>query len=148
MSAENPTTILSSFLVATDAWAQAVESRVAIKLTQRTWQGISGIERTVKGRVFASWFTDGAKEPAPENTVVLSYSDDGGKTFTLPEAIALPSSDGTRVFDPTLWIDPKGRLWFVFNRGNKEIPKHEVWARICDDPDATKPVFDTEFRVG
>ena len=139
---------LALFLVVTDAMAQAADSRVAIDLTQRTWQGIPGIERTAKGRVFASWFTGGPKEPAPDNTVVLSYRDDDGKTFTPPEAIALPSSDGTRVFDPTLWIDPKGRLWYVFNRGNKEIPKHDVWACICDDPDAPKPVFGAEFRVG
>ena len=62
--------------------------------------------------------------------------------------MALPLSDGTRTFDPTLWIDPKGRLWYIFNRGNKDIPKHDVWARICDDPDAKTPVFGTEFRVG
>ena len=85
---------------------------ITIDLTKRTWQGIPGLERTAKGRVFASWFTGGPKEPSPDNTVVLSRSDDGGKTFTAPEAMALPMSDGTRCFDPTLWIDPKGRLWY------------------------------------
>ncbi|NBV86265.1 MAG: exo-alpha-sialidase, partial [Verrucomicrobia bacterium] len=121
---------------------------ITIDLAKRTWQGIPGLERTSKGRVFASWFTGGPKEPAPDNTVVLSYSDDGGKTFTAPEAMAFPLSDGTRTFDPTLWIDPKGRLWYIFNRGNKDLSKHDVWARTCDDPDATTPVFGAEFRVG
>ena len=119
-----------------------------IDLAERIWQGIPGIERSAKGRVFASWFTGGLKEPSPENTVLLSYSDDAGKSFTLPEAMALPLSDGTRCYDPCLWIDPKGRLWYLFNRGNKDIPKHDVCARICDDPDATPPVFGAEFRVG
>ena len=113
----------------------------------RTWQGIPGLERTAKGRVFASWFTGGPKEPAPENTVLLCYSDDQAKTFTEPQAMGLPK-DGTRCFDPTLWIDPKGRLWYVFNRGNKDTAQHDVWARICDDPDGTPPVFGAEFRVG
>jgi len=121
---------------------------ITIDLSKRTWQGIPGLERTAKGRVFATWFTGGLKEPSPDNTVVLSRSDDGGKTFTPPEAMGLPLSDGTRTFDPTLWIDPKGRLWYIFNRGNKEIAKHDVWARICNDPDATPPVFGAEFRVG
>lgn len=121
---------------------------ITIDLAKRTWQGIPGLERTAKGRVFATWFTGGPKEPSPDNTVLLSYSDDAGKTFTPPEAIALPTSDGTRTFDPTLWIDPKGRLWYLFNRGNKDIPKHDVWARICDDPDAPTPIFGAEFRVG
>ena len=113
----------------------------------RTWQGIPGLERTAKGRVFASWFTGGPKEPAPENTVLLCYSDDQVKTFTKPQAMGLPK-DGTRCYDPTVWIDPKGRLWYVFNRGNKDTAQHDVWARICDEPDAKTPVFSAEFRVG
>ncbi|MBX7207710.1 MAG: glycoside hydrolase [Verrucomicrobiaceae bacterium] len=121
---------------------------ITIDLTKRTWQGIPGLEWTAKGRLFASWFTGGPKEPSPDNTVVLSRSDDGGKTFSAPEAMALPMSDGTRCFDPTLWIDPKGRLWYIFNRGNKETAKHDVWARICDDPDASPPVWGAEFRLG
>ena len=56
--------------------------------------------------------------------------------------------DGARCFDPCLWIDPKGRLWYVFNRGNKDTAKHDVWARICEEPDAKTPVFGAEFRVG
>jgi predicted neuraminidase len=121
---------------------------VAIDLTNRTWQGIPGIERTPQGRVFVSWFTGGPREPSPDNTVVLSRSDDGGKTFSAPVAMTLPGSDGTRCFDPTLWIDPRGRLWYIFNRGNKDTAKHDVWARICDDPDTTVPVWGPEFRVG
>lgn len=112
-----------------------------------TWQGIPGLERTAKGRVFSSWFTGGPKEPSPENIVLLCYSDDQAKTFTQPQVMAEPRS-GTRCFDPTLWIDPKGRLWYVFNRGNKDSAVHDVHARICDDPDATPPVFGAEFRVG
>ena len=121
---------------------------VTIDLAKRTWQGIPGLERTAKGRVFVSWFTGGTKEPEPENTVLLSHSDDGGKTFSAPQAMGLPLNDGTRCFDPTLWIDPKSRLWYIFNRGNKDAAKHDVWARICDDPDASPPVWGAEFRVG
>jgi predicted neuraminidase len=141
--AQSPNTN-SSVPVATLATAEPI----TIDLAKRTWQGIPGLERTEKGRVYSCWFTGGPKEPSPDNTVLLSYSDDAGKTFTPPEAIALPTSDGTRTFDPTLWIDPKGRLWYIFNRGNKDIPRHDVWARVCDDPDATPPVFGAEFRVG
>lgn len=139
--------LLLAMLVMPLALLHAAEP-VIVDLNQRTWQGIPGLERTAKGRVFVCWFTGGPKEPSPDNTVVLTYSDDAGKTFTPPEAMGLPTNDGTRCFDPTLWIDPKGRLWYIFNRGNKDIPKHDVWARICDDPDAPKPVFGPEFRVG
>ena len=140
-------TILAALLLAPLTALHAADP-VTIDLSKRTWQGIPGIERTAKGRVFASWFTGGPKEPSPDNTVVLSRSDDGGKTFNAPEAMALPQSDGTRCFDPTLWIDPQGRLWYIFNRGNKDTAKHDVWARICDDPDASTPVWGAELRVG
>ncbi len=130
------------FLVAT--WACAAEPFAE---RRQTWQGIPGLERTAKGRVFSSWFTGGPREPSPENIVLLCYSNDQAKTFTQPQVMAEPKG-GTRCFDPTLWIDPKGRLWYIFNRGNQDTAVHDVHARICDDPDATPPVFGPEFRVG
>ncbi len=130
------------FLVATCACAAEPFAE-----RRQTWQGIPGLERTAKGRVFSSWFTGGPKEPSPENIVLLCYSNDQAKTFTQPQVMAEPKG-GTRCFDPTLWIDPKGRLWYIFNRGNKDSTMHDVHARICDDPDATPPVFGAEFRVG
>lgn len=153
-------TLLAGFLLllaATSAVAQqaAAQSPAGTPSTAtrefevplRTWQGIPGLERTPKGRVFVSWFTGGPKEPAPENTVLLCYSDDGGATFTPPQGMAGPQG-GSRAFDPTLWIDPLGRLWYIFNRGNKDAAVHDVHARICEDPEATPPVFGAEFRVG
>lgn len=121
---------------------------VSVDLSGRTWQGIPGVERTAKGRVFSSWFTGGTHEPQPENTVVLSHSDDGGKTFSAPAPIALPLKDGTRCYDPCLWIDPKGRLWYLFNRSVKDSTRHGVYARICAQPDATPLIWGSEFRVG
>ena len=70
-------------------------TQITDTIANRSWQGIPGLERTARGRVFASWFTGGPKEPAPENTVLLSWSDDGAKTFTLPQAMGEPK-DGTR----------------------------------------------------
>ena len=121
---------------------------VAIDLAKRTWQGIPGLERTPKGRVFVSWFTGGTHEPKPENTVVLSQSDDGGRTFSSPQPMALPLDDGTRCYDPCLWIDPRGRLWYLFNRSVKDSTRHGVYARVCDAPDASPPLWGAEFRIG
>ncbi len=124
--------------------AFSVEQPSSLK---RTWQGIPGLEWTPKGRLFVSWFSGGLKEPAPENTVYLCHSDDQGKTFTEPTPMAGPTMAG-RAFDPTLWRDPGGRLWYIFNRGNKDTAQHGVYARTCADPDATTPVWSAEFRVG
>jgi len=94
-----------------------------------------------------SWFTGGPKEPDPENTVVLCHSDDGGKTFSQPEKMAVPGNNGTRCYDPCLWIDPKGRLWYFFNRSREKSVVHGVCARICDCPDAPSPVWSEEFQI-
>jgi hypothetical protein len=71
-------------------------------LKPRIWQGIPGIEKTAKGRLFVTWFSGGAKEPEPENTIYLCTSDDGGKTFTEPAAFVLPTSQA-RAFDDGTW---------------------------------------------
>ncbi len=129
------------------ASVSATEPVANADFEHRVWQGIPGIEKTAKGRLFASWFTGGPKEPSPENTVYLCYSDDQGRSFTRPEPMALPK-EGGRTFDPALWIDPSGKLWYIFNRGNKDKAEHGVYARTCADPDAKPPVWSDEFRVG
>ncbi len=111
------------------------------------WAGIPGIEVTSSGRIFIVWFSGGEKEPMPENTIYLCMSDDGGEIFERSCVMAGPQN-GSRAFDPTLWIDPSGRLWLIFNRGNKETAEHGVYARICMEPDAALPVWGEEFRVG
>ncbi|MFN9266531.1 MAG: sialidase family protein [Acidobacteriota bacterium] len=113
----------------------------------RTWQGIPGLEVTPKGRVFVSWYSGGPKEPSLENTVYLTHSDDRGQSFAPPTPMAGPRT-GARAFDPTLWRDPRGRLWYIFNRGNKTKAEHGVYARLCAKPDAPSPVWTDEFRLG
>ena len=93
------TLALTTALLLTPLAALHAAEPVTIDLAKRTWQGIPGLERTAHGRVFVSWFTGGPKEPAPDNTAVLSFSDDGGKTFSPPQAMALPLNDGTRCYE-------------------------------------------------
>ncbi len=113
----------------------------------RTWQGIPGLERTSNGRLYVSWFSGGRQEPAVENTVYLKRSDDGGRTFSQPQPMAGPLH-GSRCYDPTLWLDPTGRLWLIFNRSNRETAEHGVYARLCDAPESPEPVWTPEFRLG
>ena len=124
------------------------DKELADMVANRTWQGIPGLERTSEGRLFFTWFTGGTREPEPENMVLLCYSDDNGKTHSPLQIIGAPTKDGTRAYDPTPWIDPKGRLWYIYSRSNLTTKEHGVYARICNTPDAAEPVFGPEFRVG
>lgn len=108
----------------------------------RIWQGIPGIERTRGGRLFAAFYSGGTKEELG-NYCVLTYSDDDGETWLDPAAVADAGKDA-RCFDPCLWIDPLGRLWFFWS----VMPDHAVWAAVCDTPDRTPLQFCEPFIVG
>ncbi len=94
------------------------------------WLGIPAIERTRRGRLFVSWYT-GADTVDFGNYAPLIFSDDGGAHWSPVVAAAWFGPDA-RAYDECLWIDPLGRLWFIYSRQ----PDHAVWASVCDDPDA------------
>ena len=106
----------------------------------RLWQGIPGIEVTAKGRIFSTFYSGGTKEDV-NNFVVLLKSDDG---MNFGEPIAAAFKEGFRCYDPCLWIDPLGRLWFIWSCA----PEHGVYATICDAPDEEDLVWSEIFKLG
>ncbi len=106
----------------------------------RLWQGIPGIEVTPKGRVFSTFYSGGTKEEV-NNFAVLVCSEDG---ISFGEPIAAVFKEGYRCYDPCLWIDPLGRLWFIWACA----PDHAVYAVICDDPDADELCWGEEIKLG
>ena len=97
----------------------------------RAWQGIPTIERAANGRLWASFYTGGPKEPDPDNVILLTTSDDDGVTWAEPwEVVAAPGA--TRVYDPCLWHDPAGRLWLFYNRGDLTTGDFSVWAIVAE----------------
>jgi len=135
----------------------APQSRHAV--ANRPFQGIPGIEITASGKLFATWYTcpahdeygqhsDGAYE-GPHNYVVLSESVDGGKTWT--ETQVVDPAGHVRAYDPTLWLDPLGRLWWFwaqcYSRQDENIfdGRAGVWACIADDPE--RPVWSAPRRI-
>ena len=109
---------------------------------KRMWQGIPGIERTEKGRLFAAWYSGGVTEQYG-NFVVLVKSDDDGKNWTEPIAVAY-NGENSRCYDPCVWIDPIGRLWLIW----AVMPEYGVYASICDDPDASELTFGEVRKIG
>ena len=105
----------------------------------RLWQGIPSIEVTVGGRMFLTYYSGGTKEEIG-NFCILAKSDDG-EHF---EDIAITYLDDHRCYDPCLWIDPLGRLWFTWG----VAPNHAVWASVCKDPDADELVWSEPRVIG
>lgn len=109
--------------------------------SHRVWQGIPGIARTKNGRTFISFYSGGVKETYGNFAVLLKSDTD----TDFGEPIAAVKKEGNfRCFDPVLWIDPLDRLWFIWN----VMPGEEVYATICDEPDAEELVWSEEFYIG
>ena len=104
------------------------------------WLGIPSIEVTKKGRVFITFYSGGTKEQIG-NYVILIKADDG---VHFSEPVAAAYEEGHRCFDPCLWMDPLGRLWFTWAR----YPDDGVFGVVCDDPDAEELVWSEERLLG
>lgn len=113
----------------------------AFAAAHRVWQGIPGIERTKGGRTFVSFYSGGTKETYGNFAVVICAASNA--EFSEP-VVAAKKNGSFRCFDPVLWMDPLDRLWFIWN----VMPGEQVFASICDDPDADTLIWGKEFEIG
>ncbi len=117
----------------------------------RGYQGIPGIERAPGGRLWATWYS-GGKTEGPENFVLLVTSADNGATWSEPVAVIDPPGN-VRAYDPVLWRDPLGRLWWFwaqsYSPGDNLIHdgRAGVWGVYTEDPSAEHPVFSAPVRI-
>jgi predicted neuraminidase len=102
---------------------------------KRLWQGIPGIERARSGRLIASWYSGGDNE-GPDNYLILATSEDDGHSWSEPIAVVDPPGR-VRAFDPVLWHDPQGRLWWFWSQSYELFDgRAGVWASRCADSSA------------
>lgn len=121
---------------------QEAKELLRYRKEQRIWQGIPGIERTTGGRLFITWYSGGITEQLG-NYCILAESHDDGASFSEPIAI-IENGDASRCFDPCLWLDPKGRLWWSC----AVAPENIVIAYRTDCPDADQLVWEGPFTLG
>lgn len=117
----------------------------------RRFEGIPGIEITAAGRLWATWYSGGPDE-GPENYVLLVTSGDQGVTWSSPKAIVDPPGD-TRAFDPGLWVDPLGKLWWFWSEcvANSDSAVFDgragVWVTCCENSDEEDPKWSSPRRI-
>ena len=111
----------------------------------RLWQGIPSLERTNKGRLFASYGSGNECEPRLDNYVAYAVNDgDGWKEFCVA---VHPCKHDSRVFDASLWIDPLGRLWLFWSQScEREDGYMGVWFVRIDDPDLPLDKIESELN--
>ena len=112
----------------------------------RNWQGVTTMERSKGGRLFAGWVTGGNGEPQRDNYIVIVYSDDNGKTW---KDLWWANGDyyNYTLNDPQFWVDPDGVLWIFYcqHMYGKFDGQSPTWAIKILNPDAenlehTEPV--------
>ena len=114
------------------------------KYTQRKWQGIPSIDVTLGGRLFVTFYSGGDGEELG-NFCVLIKSDDGGQSWSAPVAAADVGSE-FRCYDPCVWVDPLGRLWFIWSVMPGAL--YGAYAAVCEDPDSETLTFGEPFKIG
>ena len=113
----------------------------------RLFQGIPGIERAPKGRLWATWYAGGRWE-GPENYVLLVTSENNGRTWSKPKLVIDPPGY-IRAFDPCLWVDPEGRMWLFWAQGAVQFDgRSGVWEIHTDNPDSPNPEWSAPRRLG
>ncbi|HPJ99231.1 MAG TPA: exo-alpha-sialidase [Candidatus Hydrogenedentes bacterium] len=112
----------------------------------RLFQGIPGIERAPNGRLWATWYAGGDNE-GPLNYCALATSGDDGKTWSSVQIAIDPPGD-VRAFDPCLWHDPSGRLWWFWAQGfSLWDGRAGVWAIATDNSGDASPVWSEPRRL-
>lgn len=98
------------------------------------------------GRLWVSVMTGGRGEDN-NNYVDLITSGDGGATWSEPK-FALDIPGPMRTFDPAIWTDPTGKVWWFWcqvydfwdGRGG-------LWAMTCDNPDKEDALWSPPRRL-
>lgn len=116
--------------------------------SSRGSQGVPAIERTPGGRIWASWYTGKGHRgvESPSSYVVLATSADDGKTWT--EKLVVQARKFVHTYDPCLWIDPQGRLWFFWAQSaGLQDGRMGVWAMTTADPEPESPLWTNPRRI-
>ncbi|HRU04221.1 MAG TPA: sialidase family protein [Candidatus Brocadiia bacterium] len=117
---------------------------------KRRWQGIPSIERAANGRLWATWYSGGKGEDN-ENHSLLVTSGDDGRTWSEPVAVIDPPGM-VRSFDPCVWADPLGRLWWYWCQtcpmpGQIWDGRGGVWAAVAENPGDANPRWSAPRRI-
>ena len=111
-------------------------------------QGVPAIERAANGRLWAAWYAG----PSPRGVessksyVVLATSGDDGATWS--EQLLVRACRFVHTYDPCLWIDPRGRLWFFWAQSaGVQDGRMGVWTIVTENPAAVKPEWTEPRRI-
>lgn len=116
----------------------------AVKVLDRTQ--ITALETTAKGRLWASVLCGGDDA---DGYLTLAYSDSQGKSWVEPVAALDARKEKLAVRNGVLWRSPNGALWLFYSVFDGFYDgRGSMWAMVCQNPDAAKPVWGEPAYLG
>lgn len=116
--------------------------------SSRGAQGVPAIERAAEGRLWAAWYAGKSKRgvESPSSYVVLATSGDDGANWT--EKLVLQAPRLCHTYDPCLWIDPTGKLWFFWAQSaGLQDGRMGVWAMTTQQAGLETPMWSEPRRI-
>ncbi|MDA0918749.1 MAG: sialidase family protein [Planctomycetota bacterium] len=116
--------------------------------TSRGAQGVPGIERSSQGRLWAAWYAGRSQRGVESSSsyCVLATSGDDGQSWS--EKLVVQPHRFVHTYDPCLWIDPSGRLWFFWAQSaGVQDGRMGVWAMVTNDADSESPQWSPPRRI-
>ncbi len=107
---------------------------------------ITAIETTAIGRLWASVLCGG---DSADGFLSLAYSDTQGKSWVEHNIVLDARAEKLAVRNGVLWLSPKGELWFFYTLFDGYYDgRGSMWAMMCKNPDAAKPVWEAPQYLG
>src|SRR5690606_416373 len=100
-------------------------------------------------RLWAAWYTGKSTrgvESSSSYCVLVTSGDDGRTWSDLKMVVQAPLRVHT--YDPCLWIDPQGRLWFFWAQSaGVQDGRMGVWAIVTENPNVADPTWTEPRRI-
>jgi predicted neuraminidase len=118
------------------------------ELRDRRFQGIPSLAISPEGRFWATWYAGKTPDEDQNNYVVVATSGDEGRSWT-ERFVIDPDGDGpVRAYDPEVWMDPNGKLWFFWAQAvGHDGSVAGVWAMTNDRPDEERSDWSEPRRL-
>lgn len=118
------------------------------ELRDRKFQGIPSLGISPGGRFWATWYAGKTPDEDQNNYVVVATSGDEGNSWT-ERFVIDPDGDGpVRAYDPEMWTDPNGKLWFFWAQAvGHDGSVAGVWAMTNDRPDEERSEWSEPRRL-
>jgi len=119
------------------------DTREILKNIPTTWAGIPAVAVAPNGRLWVAYWIGGDVEHDRNIKNVMVLYTAANPDSPLEGPVVIPKSDyGFYIFQPCLWIDPEGRLWFTYVEMGVGEEGLSTVALVTGNPEESHPIWE------